>query len=436
MSAWLVALVALAAAPAAAQDAPVYAIVGATLIPGDGPEVANATVVIRNGRIESIAAGGAAPAGAQTIQAPAGAVITPGFIATEAPLGLVEISLEDSTVDEAPEGEAASDPIRASFTAADGFNPRSTLIPVARSGGVTTAVITPEGGLVSGTSTCVDLDGTRADEMTVRAICALHVDVNEGGIVAAGGARPAVLGRLRELLDDARLYGRQRSAFDRRMLREMRVSRLDLERMQDALARRIPVVFRVSRAADILRVLELARLNNLRAILAGAEEAWMVADRIAAAQVPVILQPLTNLPSGFARLGSRYDNAALLQRAGVRVIITTAGAHNLWNLRQEAGNAVAAGLDRAAAVRALTVEPARAFGLEADHGVVAAGRPANLVLWSGDPFEVSTRPLRLFIRGRDVSLRTRQTELFERYRDLARVRRGRPVAPPAAPAPR
>jgi imidazolonepropionase-like amidohydrolase len=426
---WLAIL--LAAVSAAAQPPPAapppIAFVGATVWPGDGPPIENATLVIRDGRVVSLLAGGAVPAGATRTDA-AGRVITPGFIATEAPLGLVEISLEESTDDDSPEGDDV-DPVRAAFTAADGFNPRSTLIPVARTGGVTTAVITPEGGLVSGTSTCVDLEGTRTDEMTVRAVCALHVHLDDAGVAAAGGARPAAISRLRELLDDARLYGRQRAAFDRRAVREMRVSRLDLERLQDVLARRIPMVVRVSRASDILRVLDLARTYNLRLILSGAEEAWLVADRIAAAGVPVILQPLTNLPSGFATLGSRYDNATLLRRAGARVIITTAGAHNLWNLRQEAGNAIATGVTREDALRALTIEPARAFGIDADHGTLAPGRVASFTIWSGDPFELSTRPTTLYIRGREVSLRTRQSDLFDRYRDLARVRRGRPASP-------
>lgn len=427
MTAWLLLLAAavVAAQPQPAPPPQTIAVVGATVWPGDGPAIENATLVITNGRVVSITAAGAVPAGATRVDAPAGSVITPGFIATEAPLGLVEISLEASSNDEAPEGDDV-DPVRAAFTAVDGFNPRSTLIPVARTGGVTTAVITPEGGLVSGTSTCLDLAGARTDEMMVREVCAVHVHLDDSGIAVAGGARPAAVSRLRELLDDARLYGRQRAAFDRRAVREMRVSRLDLERLQDVLARRIPMVVQVSRASDILRVLDVARAYNLRLILSGAEEAWLVADRIAAADVPVILQPLTNLPSGFATLGSRYDNATLLRRANARVIITTAGAHNLWNLRQEAGNAVASGLSREDALRALTLEPARAFGLDADHGRLATGQVASFTIWSGDPFEVSSRATALYIRGAAVSLRTRQTDLFDRYRDLTRVRRGRP----------
>jgi imidazolonepropionase-like amidohydrolase len=247
---------------------------------------------------------------------------------------------------------------------------------------------------------------------------ALHVSLGEGGAGAAGGARSLSLSRLREALDDARLYAQRRAAFDRRQMRESRVSRLDLERLSEALAGRLPVVVAVSRASDILRVLELAKAYGLRLVLQGAEEAWVVADAIAAARVPVIVQPFDNLPRGFERLGTRHDNAALLAAAGVDVIITTYGPHRAHTLRQEAGNAVARGLAWEQALSAVTLAPARALGIERDHGTVAAGRVANLVVWDGDPFELSTSAVHVLVRGREQSLRTRQDALVERYRVL------------------
>lgn len=408
--------------PAATPPAAAVAIVGARVETGSASPLENATIVIRGERIESITAGGAVPSGAREIDA-RGAIVTPGFVATATPLGLVEISLEASTTDAAPDTDGV-DPVRAAFAAADGFHPASPLIPVARLGGVTSAVSTPIGGLVPGTSAWIDLRGSTPAEMLVRPVSALNVSLDETGIDAAGGAMPSAISRLRELLEDARLYGRNRAAYDRRALREMRVSRVDLERLQDALAGRIPIVVRVSRAADILRVLEIGRTYGLRIVLSGAEEAWRVAADIAAADVPVIVQPLTNLPTTFARLGSRYDNAAILDRAGVRLVFTTDGAHDVRNLRQEAGNAVAFGVRRETALRALTSEPARVFGGD-ERGEIAAGRIANLVVWSGDPFELTTHPLHVFVRGEDMPLRSRQTVLLERYRDLSRVRRGR-----------
>jgi imidazolonepropionase-like amidohydrolase len=409
-------------------------LVHARVLVGDGTRVDDATLIVRDGRIVSVTPGGVAPAA--TADAPVidatGLTITPGFVGVGHALGLVEIELEPSTVDDAPAGGA--DPIRASFSAADGYNPTSVLVPVARLGGVTSALSTPQGGLVAGTSAWVDLAGARPDDALVAPVVALHVDLDDGGVEAGGGARPAMLGRFRDALEDARLYASQRAAYERRGLRELSVSRADLERLAEALSGRVPVVVRVARADDILRVLALARAYRLRLVLSGVEEGWKVADAIATAGVPCIVQPLANLPERFARLGTRYDNAALLARAGVRLVLTTDGPHGLRNLRQEAGNAVADGLDAAVALRALTSEPARIFGLGAEVGTLAPGRVANLAAWTGDPFELRTRLAHLVVRGRALPLRSRQTELFERYRELAPVRRGR-AEPRAAAAP-
>ena len=434
LAALLLAHPASAQAPAVPGHAPgTVVLTGATLRSGDGPPVENATVVLRDGRIVAAGAGVRAPAEVGSIVLPPGAVITPGLIATGAPLGLVEVSLEASTRDDAPRG-AGTDPVRAAFRAADGYDPDSTLVRVARLGGITTALSVPTGGLISGTSAVVDLAGATPDQALVTARAAVHVNLDSYGVEAGGGAFPAALGRLRALLEDARLYQRQRAAYDRRQLRDLDASRADLDTLVDVLARRLPLVVRVGRAAHILRVVALAEAFGLRVVLEGAEEGWRVADALAEAEVPVILRPLTNLPESFDQLGSRYDNAALLAAAGVRLILTTAGAHDLRNVRQEAGNAVRFGLDGDAALAAITATPAEVFGMEG-RGVVAPGRVANLVVWSGDPFELGSRPLYIFVRGVAVPLRSRQTALFERYRDLSTVRRGFPGRETLEPVP-
>lgn len=396
------------------------AYVGVTVFTGE-PHAApmeHATLVVDGGRVISLGVG-AAPPGAHVVEAE-GLVATPGLIALETPLGLAEIELEPSTRDTGH--ESSEDAIRAAFTAGDGYNPLSTLIPVARLGGVLDAISTPDGGLVSGTSSWVELAG-RDRRAIRREVAALHIDLNDGGIAAVHGARSAALTRLRELFDDARLFRTQRAAFDRAQMRETHVSRLDLERIAQALDGAMPVVVRVSRAADILGVIELGRVYGLRLVVSGAEEGWMVADALAAARVPVIVQPLSDLPTRFSMLHARYDNATLLAAAGVELMLFEPGAWDVHNLRQEAGNAVAWGLDPSVALAAMTSVPARVFGLD-DHGVLAAGRTANFVVWSGDPFETSTAPVHLVVEGRELPLRSRQTELRDRYRDLTRVPRG------------
>ncbi len=405
---------------------PVVVITNAHVLPGEGAAIENATLVIRDGRIASLS--GAAPEGATVIDA-AGKIVTPGFISTETALGLVEIDLEDSTRNAGPEDDDA-DPVRAAFSAADGVNPASTLIRVARRYGVTSAITVPTGGLISGRGALIDLAGRTPDSMVAARDVSLHVNLDDGGVSATGGAFPMALTRFREVLADARLYGQNERAFERRGLRELNVSGPDLAALQPALAGNVPVVVRVSRAADILRVLALKESERVNIVLSGAEEGWRVAEEIAAADVPVIVHPLENLPSTFTRIGARFDNARLLAEAGARIILTAPGAHDVRNLRQEAGNAIANGLSREAVLRAITVEPARVFG-QADRGAIAVGQVANVVVWDGDPFELTSAPTDLIIGGRVVTLRNRQTRLLERYRRLESVRRGPPRAAPA-----
>lgn len=178
-------------------------------------------------------------------------------------------------------------------------------------------------------------------------------------------------------------------------------------------------MFRVNRASDIRVVLKFADEIGLRPIIVGGAEAWRVADELAARKVPVVVQPTLNLPERFEKLGARADNAALLRKAGVPVILSTFSTHNVRKLRQAAGNAVRAGMSHADALEAVTAAPARALGRD-DIGTIEAGKAADLVVWSGDPFELSTRVERLYINGEPASLDNRQQKLFERYQQLPR----------------
>ncbi len=305
------------AAPAAAQprtrtepaSAPAWAITGARLCTGDAPPMENATVVVRGERIVSLGAGAAAPTGATVIDA-SGLTLTAGFVSLMTPIGLAEIELEPSTRDTGHDGDDG-DPIRAAFSAADGYNPLSVLVPVARLGGITTALSVPDGGFVSGTSAWVDLAG-RTPASVHEPVAALHVSFDDEGFTAEHGARSAAMLALRELLDDARLYARSRAQYDRGEFRDTDVSRLDLERVVAALNREIPVVVRTARSTDIVRIIALAAEYGLALVLAGVEEGWMVAQEIADAHVPVIVEPLVDLPTRFSAIHQRYDNAALL----------------------------------------------------------------------------------------------------------------------------
>jgi imidazolonepropionase-like amidohydrolase len=177
------------------------------------------------------------------------------------------------------------------------------------------------------------------------------------------------------------------------------------------------VVFHVDRAADIRQALALAKRAGFTPVIAGGTEAWMVAADLAAAKVPVLLDALNNLPSNFDQLGARLDNAARLHAAGVAVAFTQGGdaTHNARKVRQLAGNAVANGLPWEAGLAGLTAVPAQVFGVGARLGTIEVGRPASLVLWSGDPLEVSTVARQVWIEGKAMPMRSRQTELRDRY---------------------
>jgi imidazolonepropionase-like amidohydrolase len=402
------ALSVLCAAPLAAQT---VAIEGGTVHTMAGAPIENATVLIRDGKVVAVGTNVQVPAGAERVDA-RGKVVTPGFFASGSRIGLSEVGAVEGTNDYAMRDE---DQVAAAFNVADGLNPRSIVIPVNRIAGITTAVAAPSGGLISGQGVVIDLAGDRVEELLVRTPVAMFATLGERSQNAGGGARAGATLRLRELLDDARVYARRRGDFERAATRDFAASRLDLEALQPVLNRDVPLVVEAHRASDIRTALRIAQEYNLRLILSGGTEAWMVADDLARARVPVVVQVLQNLPDSFERLGARYDNAALLARAGVPIVITANDTHNARNLVQEAGNAVAYGLPHEEALRAVTLYPARVWGVADRYGSIEPGKVANVVVWGGDPLELLTPVEHVFIRGREVPLKSRQTELRDRY---------------------
>lgn len=399
---------ALLAAPAAAQT---VAVEGGTVHTMAGAPIENGTVLIRDGRIVAVGRDVQVPAGALRIDA-RGKVVTPGLFESATHIGLSEVGAVGETNDFRMRDE---DAVTAAFDVADGINPRSVVIPVTRVAGVTTAVTAPDGGLVAGQGVVIDLAGDDLPSMIVRDPVAMFATLGEGSLDAGGGARAGATMRLRELLEDARVYARNRTAFERGATREYAASRLDLEALQPVLRGEIPLVVEAHRASDIRTALRIADEYDLRLIVAGGTEAWMVADELARARVPVVVKVLQNLPASFERLGARYDNAALLRRAGVSVAITTGETHNARNVKQEAGNAVAYGLPHEEALRAITLYPAQIWGVADRYGSLEPGKVANVVVWGGDPLELLTPVEHVLIHGREVPLESRETLLRDRY---------------------
>jgi imidazolonepropionase-like amidohydrolase len=388
------------------------AITGGTVYPVSGPKIDNATVLIRDGRIAAVGTNVAIPAGATRIDA-AGKWVTPGLIESGGNLGLTEISAVQGT----NEAFQRTSEVAASFNVAEGINPASTLVPITRIEGITTALTWPAGQLIGGQGVMIDLDGATVEAMLVKSPSALLATLSEESKDEGGGSRAGAAARLRRVFNDALEYSRRRSDYTRAQMQQLAAGAADLEALLPVLRGQVPLVIISNRRSDIETALRIAKEYKLRLILAGAEEGWQVADKIAAAGVPVLVQPLDNIPT-YDGLGARYENAALLARAGVKVVVIENDTHNARNLRQEAGNAVAYGMTWEQALRAVTLSPAEVFGVADRYGSLEPGKVANVVVWSGDPFEFTTGVEHVFIRGKEMPLRSRQTELLERYRTL------------------
>ncbi|MFL5468353.1 MAG: amidohydrolase family protein [Gemmatimonadaceae bacterium] len=404
---------------AAAASAQTIAITGGKVYPVSGPVIENGTVLITNGKIAAVGANIPIPAGAQRIDA-TGKIVTPGFVNAATQLGVQEISAVSDTRDESARGR---DNIAAAFTVWEGLNPNSVLLAPARKEGITSFVVIPTGGLVSGQAALVDVVPGTTTDMIIRAPVAMVAEV--GDAQAAGlSSRGELIVKLRELLEDARFFQTHRDAFDRAQTRPFVTSRLDLQAMIPVIEGRLPLLVTVNRAADIDAAMRLARDYNVKLMIGGGAEAWMMADKLAAARIPVLTGAMNNIPADFASLGQRQENAGLLRKAGVAVaLVGNAGggdeeAFNVRNIRQEAGNAVSYGMTWDDALRAVTLAPAELFGVTDRVGSLQSGREGNVVVWSGDPFEFTTRAEHVFVRGREYNEKTRQDMLIERYRNL------------------
>ncbi|MEN2788025.1 amidohydrolase family protein [Sphingomonas oligophenolica] len=401
--------------PAHAQT---FAIVNAHILsPGPVGEVAHGTIVVRDGVIIAAGANVAAPPSTRVIDAK-GARVTPGFVAVNTALGLMEVSSVDGTMD----GRSRSPQISAAFDVRYGLNPESTLLPVARLGGVTRAVVMPDFDdsdkqrelPFAGQAAMITLDG--GSNILFKPSIGMVIELGEDGGARAGGSRAAEFVQLRTIFDNVRLYRTRKQAYDNAALRELGLSRADLEALIPVVEGRMPLIATVHRAADIRQTLQLARDYHLKLILNGAEEGWRVAREIAGQKVPVLLNPTANIPRSFDLLGATLRNAALLNAAGVDIAISgNDSGHAVRDMRYNAGLAVSHGLPYDAAIRAITLGPSCIFGTDDHIGSIAPGKEADLVIWDGDPLEPLTQPVAIFVDGKEVPLTSRALELRDRY---------------------
>ena len=379
----------------------------------------DATIIIADGRIQSVGKGLAVPAGAQIIEA-GGKIITPGLFSPVGQLGLVEVGLSAGPVDSEQRGENFT----AGFDVADAYNRRSTLIAINRIEGVTRAAITPSPGYPDDTGTMGHvLSGLAAvvnlgdDNVLDRRGAAMVVTLGEGGSFFAGGTRAGAWLVLRNALDEAADYRDHRADFERGLRRDYRHGIADLEALQGVIAGNIPILVSVDRASDMEILIDLTRDYGLNAIITGGSEAWMVADKLAAAGISVVLATTSNLPGSFDSINARRGAATILVGAGVRVALADSQSetHNARNITQSAGNAVGDGLAWDAALRAITLTPAEIYGVADLVGSIEAGKAADVVIWPADPFELTTYPDQVLINGVIIPMISRQTLLRDRY---------------------
>jgi len=386
-------------APATLADTAVLLKNGLIHTEGARGSLKGSSVLIVGGRVTAVGPGLTAPEGATVIDLN-GRPVTPALFGGVGSLGVAEVSEEASTIDSVLKlGQ-----MRPEFDPSLAFNPDSIPVTVSRADGIGFALVVP--------SAEAGLDG-RAPMAPI----ALSVVLGEGGALA-GDSRAAVYMLLGQALEEARNPAAATStdahlltAAGRRVLRSV-------------LTEQRPLLIAADRASDIRTALEFAAREKLKVIIQGGAEAWRVAPLLKRADVAVVLDPLDDLPASFDSIGATLENAARLHAAGVTIAFSLRDAdpHNIRKLRNAAGVAVAHGLPWDSALEAITSAPARLFHASAEYGSIEVGKSANLVVWSGDPLEVTSLADAAWFDGTRATLRSRQTELRDRY--LAKVRAG------------
>ena len=441
------ALLLAAATPIAAQT---IAITGGTVALGDGSEpIQGGTVVIRDGRILGAGANVPIPPGAEMIDA-RGKWVTPGIVAGFSRIGLSEVDLSaDGTTDD----KAQNGPFSAAIDVAPAINPLTTTIPVNRADGVTRAIVAPNvaRNIFAGQGAVIDL-GADMDPITARRRFQF-VELGETGAATAGGSRASAHVLFRNALREAAELQRFAvpisssgvGAQEDPVVRDPNESRLvgpNARRSEDVLLTRfdaaalVPVLqgrqyllVHVERASDILQVIRLQReFPNLKLVLVGATEGWTVAEQIAASGIPVIASAANDLPASFEMLAATWSNVGRMRNAGIKVsigMIDDNDTRYLFNERQYAANLVglarvpgATGVSWGEALAMITSAPAEAIGMGGQLGSLRSGRRGDVVVWSGDPLEMSSAAETVWIDGVRQPLETRQTKLRDRYRDL------------------
>jgi imidazolonepropionase-like amidohydrolase len=399
----------------------------ATIVPVTGPRIQNGTIILRGDRIEAVGSNVAAPSDASVIDG-TGLFVYPGMIDAGTELGLTEIGSVPGGEDTQELGDF--NPQNVAVTA---VNPHSELIPVTRVNGVTTAITSAQGGLISGQAGLIDLLGWTPAEMAARRQAAMVVSYPSlgggGGGGGGGGQQRSDVERrdeldrrtrsLRSYFADAKAYAEMKG----RVANTGGVRKVNqaMEAMTPVMRGEMPVIFDVTTADQIRGVLALADTFGMKVVLRGAREAWRLADTLAMRKIPVIVGPTTAVPGAEDPYDMTFANPGMLARAGVKIAFQTSDAANSRNLPYNAALAIAYGLDADAALRGLTINPAEIFGVADRYGSLEPGKVANVMVTTGDPMDVRSTVRHLFIRGLAVPLDDRHSRLYEQFRARPRT---------------
>ena len=356
------------------------------------------SVLIEDGVISGI--GTDISATADTVIDAGGAVVTPALFAGATGTGLVEVNAVRESADGSMK-ETKDNTVQVEFDVRDAYSPLSSLVGVTRVEGFGYSLLSASGGQysVAGRGSLVDFDGG-FESFDGRDV--LFIDVGGYAADKVGGSRAAHWMMLEGMMADLKRRNAEREY----------LSHSGKDHLKNLIKNGV-FVFGANRAADIRKVISFSEEYGLNSVIAGGREAWLLAEELASAGIAVMVNGLDNLPSNFDALGSRLDNAALLHGAGVQVLFTSGETHNARKVRQGAGTAVAHGMPYDAALEAMTTAPSRIFGGRSRS--LEVGNRADLVIWSGDPLEVTSYATTVMLDGEVTSMETRQSKLLERY---------------------
>jgi imidazolonepropionase-like amidohydrolase len=412
----------LAQQPAAQtqKDSEIIAIVGAKIVPVTGPVIESGTILIKDGHIVQLGASVPVPAGAKVIEAK-GLTAYPGMIDSYSWLGLEEISGVRATVDNRETGR-----INPQVKAIEALRYDSMHIPIARANGIVAAVVAPSGGLISGQSTLVKLDGWTNREMVIKESLAMIIELpalrrGRGEFAGFRGQQPQVttektLDELRQIFEKARMYEKRREAARKNILLPPPDFDEASHFLLPVVKGELPVIFSVHADKDILQTIKFVQEEKIKAIFYGVEQGFKVAKEIKEAGIPCIIGSLYSLPpvweDGYDAL---FLNPVILNQAGVKISFSSSSASTAKDLPYHAAKAAAFGLKPEEALKAVTIYPAEIFGVDKLLGSLEPGKTASIVLADGDLLELGTKIQKVFIDGKEVSLENRYTELLKKF---------------------